>query len=68
MKNGTAYGTTGDTEKGSVSSRKKIKRQRLAGREIDSWVVVRPGGSRREGEAVWGERGINHYEGTEGRE
>jgi hypothetical protein len=55
----TAFGTTGDTEKGSVSSRKKIKRQRHAGREIDSPV---------EGEAVLGDRGINHYEDTEWRE
>jgi hypothetical protein len=31
MKNGTAYGTTEDTEKDSVSSRKKIKRQRHRG-------------------------------------
>ena len=45
MKNTTAYGTTGDTEKDSVSSRKKIKRQRLAGWEIDLLV---------EGEAVLG--------------
>jgi hypothetical protein len=59
MKNGKAYGTTEDTEKDSVSSRKKIKRQRLAGWEIDSLV---------EGEAVLGDRGIHPYEGTEGRE
>jgi hypothetical protein len=45
MKNGTAYGTTEDTERDSVSSGKKIKGQRLAGWEIDSWV---------EGEAVLG--------------
>jgi hypothetical protein len=31
MKNGTAYGTTEYTEKDSVSSRKKIKRQRHRG-------------------------------------
>jgi hypothetical protein len=31
MKNRTAYGTTGDTEKNSVSSKKKIKRQRHRG-------------------------------------
>ena len=47
MKNGTAYGTTEDTEKDSVSSRKKIERQRdIAGWEIDPLV---------EGEAVFGE-------------
>jgi hypothetical protein len=45
MKSGTAYGTTEYTEKDSVSSRKKIKGQRLAGWEIDSLV---------EGEAVLG--------------
>jgi hypothetical protein len=38
MKNATAYGTTEHTEKDSVSSTKKIKRQRLAGWEIDSLV------------------------------
>ena len=59
MKNATAYGTTEDTERDSVSSAKKIKGQRLAGWEIDSLV---------EGKAVLGDRGITPYEGTEGRE
>ena len=59
MKNGTAYGITECTEKDSVSSRKKIKKQRLAGWKIDSLV---------EGEAVLGDSGIDSYEGTEGRE
>ena len=39
MKNGTAYGTTGDTEKDSVSSRKKIKRPRH--REVGNGLVGR---------------------------
>jgi len=37
--NGTAYGTTEDTEKHSVSSRKKIKRQRH--REVGNRLVGR---------------------------
>jgi hypothetical protein len=45
MKNGTAYGTTEDTEKDSVSSRKKIKRQRHLG--VGNRPLV-------EGEAVLG--------------
>jgi len=50
MKNGTAYGTTEDTEKDSVSSRKKIKSRDIAGWEIDSLI---------EGEAVFG--GLRDY-------
>jgi hypothetical protein len=39
MKNGAAYGTTEGTEKHSVSSRKKIKRQRH--REVENRLVGR---------------------------
>ena len=37
MKNGTAYGTTEDTEKHSVSSKEKIKRQRH--RQVENRLV-----------------------------
>jgi hypothetical protein len=39
MKDGTAYGTTEDTEKHSVSSRKKIKRQRHS--EVENRLMGR---------------------------
>ena len=59
MKNGTAYGTTEYTEKDSVYSKKKMKRQRHRG--VGNRLVGRE-------RLLWGDRGINHYEGTEGRE
>jgi len=41
MKNGRAYGTTEDTEKNSVSSRKKIKRQKQKHRKVQNRLVGR---------------------------
>ena len=38
--------------------------RRSKGRDIAGWGID----SLVEGEAVWGDRGINHYEGTEERE
>ena len=50
MKNGTTYGTTEDTEKESVSSKKKIKRQRH--REVGNRLVSRGKG------CYWGKEGF----------
>ncbi len=51
MKSERTYGTTEVTEKHSVSSRKKIKRQRY--REVENRIVV-------EDEVIFRDGGFNH--------
>jgi hypothetical protein len=55
------YETTEVTEKPSVSSKKQMKGQRLGGCKIGSLVLIKD-------EFIFGEKGINHLEGTEGSE